>query len=344
MPTISFGPTVNSTLAAVLSTVDNALFVAVLTSFSSTQAVFTAGTTTYTASGTGLGLGLLGGQTALTSGTINSFTEVAAGVLQVSVTNFGLSALALSQAYIAEDTGTNTAALETLLLNLDWIYQGRDNADVLLASDTSGDGVPFNMAGDDVFYLARGNDNVFMGDGNDSGFGDAGQDILYGGLGRDRLYGQGSNDTLFGGIDNDRLYGGANQDWLSGDAGNDWLYGGSGDDSLVGGDGNDSLWGDTDNDLLMGGNGRDTLIGGLGNDTMDGGAGADTFVFTGASGGTDRIDGFNRLADTIVVTQVFAVSEWFDGISVQYGISDTVQIYGVTYAQYLADDSWITIA
>ena len=344
MPTMSFGPTVNSTLDAILGTVDNALFVAVLTSFSPTQVVFTAGPTVYTVTGTGFTVGLLSGQAVLTGGMIDTFTEVIGVDIGVSITNFGLSALALSQAYLAEDSGSNISALETLLLNLDWTYQGRDNADVLLESDTSGDGIPINMAGDDIFYLARGNDIVFMGDGADRGYGDAGQDVIRGGNGRDRLYGQGSNDSLYGGADNDRLYGGAHLDMLFGDVGNDWLYGGSSNDTLMGGDGNDSLYGDTDDDVLFGGAGRDTLFGGLGDDTLEGGAGVDTFDFTVAAGGFDYITDFNRNADFIVVNAGYTIAHGGAGVIVENGVNNAVQVLGVSYAQYLADDSWILIA
>lgn len=343
MPTISFGTGVTSTLDAILGTVDEALFAAVLTSFSTTEVVFTAGPTTYTAYGTDLVLGTILGQPALTGGTITGFTEVTGLDIQVNIIDFGLPAFALSTAYVAELSLMNTAAVENLLLNLDWTYKGQDNADILLVTDTSGDGVPINLAGNDYFFLARGNDNVFMGDGDDRGYGDAGRDTILGGQGRDRLYGQGSDDSLSGGDDNDRLYGGAHNDRLNGDAGNDWLYGGSSDDTLYGGDGNDSLYGDLGNDALYGGAGRDTLFGGWENDTMDGGAGADTFDFTGTQVGIDVIENFNRNADTIALNQGYSVFAFGAGIRILGPLGVNVEVQGVSFAQYLADDSWITV-
>ena len=107
--------------------------------------------------------------------------------------------------------------------------------------------------------------------------------------------------TVTGIADGVTRHGGNGSDQLSGTGGEDRLFGDNGDDQLSGGEGHDLLDGGRGNDALVGGIGNDVLIGGAGNDMLNGGAGGDLFVF-GRSSGSDTILDFNRLKDTLRLT------------------------------------------
>jgi Ca2+-binding RTX toxin-like protein len=218
----------------------------------------------YDVIGTGFTFGLVGGNPVITGGVINGLTVTQGGSLQMTVTGLGLSAVAFQSAMALDNSGANTAAVENLFLPLGWDYTGNANADVLLNTDVSSDGVPLNLSGNDTVDGAGGNDNLFMGDGD---------------------------DLAKGGTGNDRLEGGLGADNLSGDGGNDRLYGGSDNDTLIGGTGSDTL---------VGGAGRDKIDGGLFADRLTGNAGRDTFVFIAAnSAAGDSITDFQTGIDRI---------------------------------------------
>jgi Ca2+-binding RTX toxin-like protein len=246
MPTVTFAPGVNSSPASIISVVDQLAFVATITGATATLITAQAGPYVYSIQGTGFTVGLVGGEPVLTGGTITGVTVRNSGALEMTITNIGLSATAFQTAVSQENSGTNVAALENLLTGLSWNYVGNGNADVLLATTRSADGILINLRGNDTFSGRGGNDNMFLGDGNDTGHGGSGNDQLYGGNGNDVLNGDTRADS-----DDDRLYGGA---------GNDKLNGGAGNDTYVGGAGNDILQDEGGTDRFDGGNGIDTLL------------------------------------------------------------------------------------
>lgn len=137
-------------------------------------------------------------------------------------------------------------------------------------------------------------------DGNNELRGAAGQDTLVGGAGSDTLRGSFGDDLLRGNTGNDSLSGEGGNDQLFGQIGNDSLVGGNGADLLDGGIGHDLLEGSAGADTLRGSSGDDTLAGGANNDRLIGGTGADVFVF-GTGDGSDRIIGFDPLADRLLL-------------------------------------------
>lgn len=142
--------------------------------------------------------------------------------------------------------------------------------------------------GDLTAFGGDGNDRIHGGTGNDRLFGEAGDDEILGGLGA---------SFLSGGRGHDRLTGGVGMQVLDGGAGNDTLTGGTGDQTLAGGSGHDVLAAGRGHQMLDGGSGNDTLLDGYGDTVMAGGSGGDTFVFTAASGGTDKILDFRPAHD-----------------------------------------------
>lgn len=246
MPTVTFAPGVNSSPSSIISVVDQLAFVATITGATSTLITAQAGPYVYSVQGTGFTVGMVGGEPVLTGGTITGLTVRNSGALEMTITNIGLSATAFQTAVSQENSGTNIAAMENLLTGLSWNYVGNGNADILLATDRSADGILINLRGNDTFSGRGGNDNVFLGDGNDTGYGGSGNDQLYGGNGNDVLNGDTRADS-----DDDRLYGGS---------GNDKLNGGAGNDTYVGGAGNDILQDEGGTDRFDGGIGIDTLL------------------------------------------------------------------------------------
>lgn len=230
MPIITFAPGVASSPLLIDSLIDTFIFGASITSASATLVTAQSGPVTYALSGTGFTFGSSG----FTGGLVDQLVTRDAGLLQVTVSNIGLAALSIQTAALQESSGTDTAALENLLLAQNWTYNGNANADVLLATDTSADGVLLNLRGNDLFNTGGGNDNVFLGDGNDTAHGGTGNDRVNGGSGLDLLYGDAGADVLYGGIQDDRLWGNAGNDRLFGGAGRDVLFGGTGDDQMKG--------------------------------------------------------------------------------------------------------------
>lgn len=195
----------------------------------------------------------------------------------------------------------------------DFIY-GRESGDVI-----------FGGAGDDTLLGGAGDDVLYGGAGRDMLFGGAGDDILFGGDDADHLYGEDGDDSLMGGSGGDALAGGTGDDRLFGEDGDDRLLGEAGDDLLEGGAGNDDLAGGGGRDTVVGGTGDDIVRMGLageearhdgppasdGDDVYSGGEGVDTLdagmagsgvaidltagVATGASTGSDRVEGFENV-------------------------------------------------
>lgn len=126
-----------------------------------------------------------------------------------------------------------------------------DGADTLVSIEaavlTGGDGANLLDATD-----FSGNVTLVGGKGNDTLRGGSGNDRLDGGAGDDRIAGHAGSDRANGGSGNDVLLGGA---------GNDTLLGGSGADSILGGDGDDTLKGQGGIDRLCGGDGTDLVVG-----------------------------------------------------------------------------------
>ncbi len=241
MPTITFAPGVASSPLLIASLIDTFIFGASITSASATLVTAQSGTVSFELSGTGFTFGQIGGVPVFTGGLVDGLITRDSGVLQVTISNVGIAAVALQNAALQENSGADTAAVENLLLAQNWTYFGRANADVLLQSAVSADGVPINLAGDDSFYGGGGNDDLFLGDGDDLGRGGIGNDRLIGGNGIDRLYGDTGNDRLYGGLGNDTLNGGAGDDTVRGGAGNDELRDEGGSDRFDGGAGVDTL-------------------------------------------------------------------------------------------------------
>ncbi len=264
MPSVTFAPGVNSSPTAFYNAIDVLTSTAVVTSFTTTHIFLTQGLVTFDIIGTGFTFGLVGGQPAITGGTMNGVDFRLSGALQMSVTNLGLSAVAVQAAINADNSGANNAAIENLFLPLGWTYTGNNAADVFLASAVSSDGVPLNLSGNDVMNSGGGDDDIFLGNGNDTANGGTGNDRFDGGLGSDLLYGGKGSDTLLGGGEKDFLRGGADADSLDGGRGSDRLLGGTGNDTLAGGPG----------------------------------GGVDTFMFTSGDG-ADRINDFTLASDRI---------------------------------------------
>ena len=189
--------------------------------------------------------------------------------------------------------------------------QGRDTVRTTLTSYTLG---------------ANVEDLTYTGTANFSGTGNAENNSITGGAGLDNLNGGIGNDTLNGGTGGDVMAGGAGDDTYYVDAAGDLVnelaqvgmdtvnttlsaytlgsnvenltYIGSGNFIGTGNSWMNLMIGGAGNDTLSAANGNDRLIGGAGNDTLDGGAGNDVFVFA-AGFGTDRINGFDAVAETV---------------------------------------------
>lgn len=254
----------------------------------------------YDVTGAGFTFGLVGGSPVITGGTIAGLTVTQAGALQMTVTGLGLGAVAFQTALTQENSGANTAAIENLFLPLGWSYHGNANADVLLATDVSLDGVALNLTGNDSFDGGGGNDNLFLGDGDDLAHGATGNDSLNGGDGLDKLFGDSGNDQLNGGNQNDRLSGGSGTD------------------------------------ILLGGAGKDAIDGGTGSDLMTGNSGPDRFIFS-VGDGIDTITDFNLSNDKIdlqpgVVFSFAAVGVNDSVLIYGPGGVDSILLLGVSFA------------
>ena len=299
MPVVTFGVGTPSSFNALLGTINTALFDASAISFSPTQIVLQSGGTQFVVTGSNFSYVFVGGQPVFTGGIVDKIVQSSGGVTQLTLADIGLGLVALQNAVVAEENGSNPAAVEDIFLNLDWTYTGKDNVDFLAPGTVSSDGIEINLQGADKFYLNGGADVAFIGGGNDLGYGGTGNDKLYGGTG---------NDRLFGDADIDRLFGGAGVDRLNGGVGNDFVYGGANGDQITGG---------------------------TGNDTLDGGSGADRFIFANGDG-RDKILGFDLAADTLDVARPGSVTFTASGANtlVHYGPgADTILLVGVTLDQ-----------
>jgi len=243
------------------------------------------------------------------------------GLAYATISDINISTVQFAAALAAEESGTDTAAIENIVLGMNWSYVGNDNDDILLESAISVDGVALNFAGNDLIVLNGGNDEFALGDGNDIGHGGAGADTLYGGDGDDDLYGNDGKDTLRGGAGDDLLSGGNGKDKLIGGA--DWdvasyeyeneeggtqgivvdmgagtivdtfgktdtikgieeVWGSVFDDVMTGSSEDEAFWGNDGDDQLFGKKGADFLDGGDGDDLIKGGKGLDYLI--GGSG------------------------------------------------------------
>lgn len=248
----------------------------------------------YTATGTGFSVGLIGADAYIVTGTLDAIT-MKAGADTITFTTLDIDMSVFSPIVHADATGTSPLGIENYLLGRDWVFNLTNQDDIAPKGTLIGDGAPFNPTGNDIFRAFAGNDDLFGGDGKDKMFGGNGADTLDGGRG---------NDVIRGGNGADRLIGGLGADRLEGQAAADTLLGGGGKDVLIGGIGNDKLNGGAGNDKLNGGAGRDVLIGG---------GGADDFVFANG-GGTDRIKDFNanNNNEEIVLRDVTAIKNFAD--------------------------------
>ncbi|MEH6452686.1 MAG: type I secretion C-terminal target domain-containing protein, partial [Psychromonas sp.] len=77
--------------------------------------------------------------------------------------------------------------------------------------------------------------------------------------------------------------------------------------TILGGSDSSSFTGSDGNDYIDGGLGDDTLIGGLGDDLLIGGSGLDTFVWLESDNGIDHIQDFNKLEDTIDLSDLLHI-------------------------------------
>ncbi len=256
-------------------TIDASITSASPTSFTG-AGVYDGQVASFTAAGSGFGLGLIGGQPYITSGVMDSLTFTVGGDSLVWA-NMNVQMNEFSQAIHDDDTGANPSAIEDYLLAFDWVFNLSNGNDVAPAGATIGDGVPFNTQGDDVFNGLGGDDNLFSGDGNDS---------------------------MFGGLGNDTLNGGNGRDILDGGLGLDILIGGTGHDRLSGGNGEDEL---------RGFSGRDLMIGGRQDDMLTGGLGPDRFLFRN-NDGNDVITDFDAMDDreVIILRFVSGITDWND--------------------------------
>ncbi|MEX0340858.1 MAG: hypothetical protein AB3N11_17685 [Arenibacterium sp.] len=123
-----------------------------------------------------------------------------------------------------ELNGSNLQAIETYMMQQDWLHVFGAGDDVMAANQTFGDGADLAFRGDVNFSGGKGDDTLRGG---------SGQDVLNGNLGADRLYGGSASDQLKGGKGKDVLFGGAGRDKLIGGNGADTLTGGAGGDRFV---------------------------------------------------------------------------------------------------------------
>lgn len=326
MSTIQFHNGTPSNPSLISTYADLLLFSARLSLNSASGFIATSGALRFEVSGSGLTYTTFGSSTYVTGGMLDDVRVFANNTLVMSLTDFDLDMGVVAAAVLAEENGQDLGAVERLMTNLSYVYEGNDSADILPENWTSSDGIKLQLRGDDLFRLRGGNDNVFLGDGNDTALGGNGNDTLLGGRGDDRLDGGKGHDLLDGGAGNDTLSGGNGNDTLIGFSGNDQMSGGKGNDRMKGDKGHDILSGDAGNDTLKGGKGNDTLYGGngadkiygdLGTDMLFGGNGADVFYFTsrndaGTKGKADTIGDFETGQDKIDLT---ALNVAFDGLN-----------------------------
>lgn len=209
------------------------------TSFSG-SGIFNGAAASFTITGTGFTLGLIGGQAYVVAGTIDTIA-FSSNLGSVTFNSVDIDLSVFAPIIYADDQGTAPQGIENFLMGKDWDLTLGNGNDVAPEGTKIGDNVPFNLRGDDILRGKGGNDNLFAGDGSDRMLGNAGADILDGGAGNDRLFGGGSRDKLYGDTGRDKLFGQSGNDRLFGEGGNDLLDGGRGNDLLVGGRGVDDF-------------------------------------------------------------------------------------------------------
>jgi Ca2+-binding RTX toxin-like protein len=220
--------------------------------------------------------------------------------------------------------------------------EGRDTVRTTLTNYTLGANV------EDLTYTGTAN---FTGNGN------AENNRITGGAGADQLNGNAGDDTLDGGAGSDFMQGGAGNDtyvvgpndmvieqpvvgidtvltalasFALGSNFENLTFIGTGNFTGTGNVASNVLIGGAGNDTFSGQGGNDTITGGAGNDTMDGGAGNDIFVF-GAGFGTDRITGFDAVADSLGAQDrldLAALEITFSDLAIAMAGVDTVVTYG----------------
>lgn len=314
MASISFAEGVNSSPTDIIAHL-NQLDDAECGFVNPDTAIFTLGDFTYTVGFTGTGL------------IVDSLAITELGQEYATISAINLPTAEFLLALASEENASDNAALENIILGLNWKYIGNDNDDILSKDALSGDGVPLNFTGDDLIILNGGDDEFALGDGHDTGHGGTGADTLYGGAGDDTLYGNAGKDTLRGGAGRDLLVGGNGKDRLFGGEGWDIVsyeeeheeggtqgivadlaagtiidtfgktdtvnsiedvWGSIFDDVIKGSSEDELLWGYDGDDRLVGKKGWDNLEGGLGDDTLKGGKGKD---FLEGNEGNDILKG-----------------------------------------------------
>lgn len=183
----------------------------------------------FVALGTGFELGLIDGETYITSGVLDS-VSFQVGINTVTWTDLNIQMADFSQAIYEDENGIDPLAVENFLFSLNWEMNLSNQNDTAPLGSTFGDGAPFNPQGDDTINALDGNDTIYSGHGNDIVSGGQGNDDLNGGLG---------DDLLIGGIGHDRLIGSSGNDILRGFSGRDLMIGGRHDDTYTGGLGSD---------------------------------------------------------------------------------------------------------
>jgi Ca2+-binding RTX toxin-like protein len=251
----------------------------------------------YDFAGAGFTYQTTAGFTALTGGTITSFSSFNIG----SDLLYTVSGLHISAHDFLADANLGVTGFETA------IFAGADTI-----TGTAGSDVLAGYGGNDVINGAAGIDNIDGGPGNDQVNGGDDNDVLAGGAGNDIVHGDNGDDHIDGGSGNNKLYG---------DAGDDTFVGGTGNNAYDGGDGNDTVnysaltkgvkidMGKTGaqaiggglhdsftnietivathyNDVLTGGPGDDDFIGNGGNDTFHLEAGGNDATTEAESGGS----------------------------------------------------------
>jgi Ca2+-binding RTX toxin-like protein len=318
----TFGDNPDYDFGDILKIIDPTLLTLTVVSSSTSEYVLSNGTQTIAVTGSDFTFGNVLGTSFINSGVIDGVKVTEGASLLGLIENMDTAVSDLVAAIIAEVNETDVAALESLILNQDWIFQGSSRIDALRFEELTSDGVSIAPTGNDTARLGSGDDFFSLGDGNDRIYGQAGDDYLRGRAGNDRLYGGTGDDEIFGDINNDRLKGGS---------GNDLLNLGFGDDKGFGGNGRDTIFGGAGADIAKGGADRDTLDGGTGDDILNGGIGADSFIFRNGDG-ADQIVGFT-LGTDVIHLQVGAIATLADtdaGTVISYDGGSTILLAGTT--------------
>lgn len=315
MPTLTVTPGVTNVISSFLDMLDDMILAdRMIYTINPTQLIMQTDLGMYNA--TGVNLAEVGDNI---TGTLFTVNFAPTGSMEsLNWTNIGLDLETIGAAYQTEGAGGDPAAVENLLLPLDWSITFNDLDDVHTAKTKSDDGVKLHFDGNDYFNTKGGNDNLFTADGKDT---------VFAGIG---------DDTISGGNSNDRLYG---------EKGADFLIGGNGRDILRGGKGSDFLQGDRGRDNLDGGWGEDLIDGGGASDKLRGGAGSDLFVFFSdvSSGDEDVIYDYELGVDIMDVNAHdvagATITDNLDGNAVIAYDDNTIEVIGVTAAELVADNS-----